>query len=145
METVIRAQSLHKSYGATVAVKDISFEVRRGEIFGVVGPNGAGKTTTVECLTGMRRPDSGRAEVLGLDPVTGGDELRGRIGVQLQQAALPDRLKVGEARGILLDYREYEDMVHVWPLFTLPESNRALAQIVAAVGEHDGGARTSSP
>ncbi len=97
MESVIRVESLSKAYGATVAVEDVSFEVRRGEIFGVVGPNGAGKTTTIECLTGMRAPDSGTAEVLGLDPVKGGDALRRRIGVQLQQAALPDRLKVREA------------------------------------------------
>lgn len=97
METVIRAENLRKSYGTTVAVEDVSFEVRRGEIFGVVGPNGAGKTTTVECLTGMRRPDSGGVEVLGLDPFKEIDDLQGRIGVQLQQAALPDRLKVGEA------------------------------------------------
>lgn len=120
METVIRAQSLHKSYGATVAVKDISFEVRRGEIFGVVGPNGAGKTTTVECLTGMRRPDSGRAEVLGLDPVKGGDELRGRIGVQLQQAALPDRLKVGEALVLYSSFYDspvdWRELMHHWGL-----------------------------
>lgn len=97
METVIRADRLHKAYGETVAVEEVSFEVGRGEIFGVVGPNGAGKTTTIECLTGMRTPDSGTAEVLSLDPVKGGDALRRRIGVQLQQAALPDRLKVREA------------------------------------------------
>lgn len=97
MEKVIRVDRLSKFYGATVAVEEVSFEVRRGEIFGVVGPNGAGKTTTIECLTGMRAPDSGTAEVLGLDPVKGGDALRRRIGVQLQQAALPDRLKVREA------------------------------------------------
>lgn len=97
MQTVIRAQNLRKSYGTTVAVEDVTFKVRRGEIFGVVGPNGAGKTTTVECLTGMRRPDAGTAEVLGFDPAKGDDELRRRVGVQLQQAALPDRLKVREA------------------------------------------------
>lgn len=97
METVILAENVRKTYGTTVAVGDVSFEVQRGEIFGVVGPNGAGKTTIVECLTGMRHPDSGTIEVLGLDPVKGGDRLRRRVGVQLQQAALPDRLKVSEA------------------------------------------------
>lgn len=111
METVIRAQSLRKSYGATVAVEDVSFEVRRGEIFGVVGPNGAGKTTTVECLTGMRRPDSGKVEVLGLDPIKGGDGLRRRIGVQLQRAALPDRLKVREALAL---YSSFYDSPADW-------------------------------
>lgn len=120
METVIRAENLSKSYGATVAAEDVSFKVRRGEIFGVVGPNGAGKTTTVECLTGMRRPDSGRAEVLGLDPVQGGDELRGRIGVQLQQAALPDRLKVREALALYSSFYDspvdWRELIHHWGL-----------------------------
>lgn len=82
-----------------------------------------------------------------LSPINGSLEGLGKITVFIgtHDVLLPDcrRLKArAEARGILLDYREYEDMVHVWPLFTLPESNRALAQIVAAVGEHDGGART---
>ncbi len=93
----IRVDHLRKSYGATVAVDDISFEVQPGEIFGLVGPNGAGKTTTVECLVGLRRPDSGRLSVLGLDPRSQERQLRQRIGVQLQQAALPDDLKVWEA------------------------------------------------
>lgn len=97
MESVIKVNGLRKSYGETVALDGVSFEVGRGEIFGVVGPNRAGKTTMVECLTGMRRPDSGKIEVLGLDPSESGDELRRRVGVQLQQAALPERLKAREA------------------------------------------------
>jgi ABC-2 type transport system ATP-binding protein len=80
-----------------VAVEDVSFEVSEGEIFGLLGPNGAGKTTTVECLQGLRRPDGGRLRVLGLDPHTQGSELRGRVGGQLQESALPDRMKVWEA------------------------------------------------
>jgi len=75
----------------------VSFVVRPGEIFGVLGPNGAGKTTTVECLAGLRRPDRGRVRVLGMDPERHGSELRQRIGLQLQQAALPERIKVWEA------------------------------------------------
>ncbi|MGI8648815.1 MAG: ABC transporter ATP-binding protein [Rubrobacter sp.] len=106
MESVIRADGLRKRYGNTVAVDDVSFEVGRGEIFGVVGPNGAGKTTTVECLTGMRKPDSGTVEVLGLDPSRHGDELRRRIGIQLQQAALPERLKVREALELYSSFYE---------------------------------------
>ncbi len=94
---VIRVEHLHKSYGRTVAVDDISFEVWPGEIFGLVGPNGAGKTTTVECLAGLRRPDGGSLSVLGLDPARQERQLRQRIGVQLQQAALPEDIKVWEA------------------------------------------------
>ncbi len=97
MTPVIQVEHLHKSYGTTVAVDDISFEVQPGEIFGLVGPNGAGKTTTVECLSGLRRPDSGRLSILGLDPVRQERQLRQRIGVQLQQAALPEDIKVWEA------------------------------------------------
>ena len=64
----IQVENLKKSYGVSVAVERISFEMQRGEVFGIVGPNGAGKTTTVECLSGLRKPDSGTVRVLGLDP-----------------------------------------------------------------------------
>jgi ABC-type multidrug transport system ATPase subunit len=63
---VIAVEHLHKAYGATVAVDDVSFSVRAGEIFGVLGRTGAGKTTTVECLSGLRVPDGGRLEVRGV-------------------------------------------------------------------------------
>ena len=71
--------------------------MRRGELFGLLGTNGAGKTTTVEILQGLRRPSAGSVSVLGLDPPSAGDRLRRRIGSQLQDAALPDRMRVGEA------------------------------------------------
>jgi ABC-2 type transport system ATP-binding protein len=98
--TAISIDRLHKSYGDLRAVDGVSFEVSPGEIFGMVGPNGAGKTTTIECLEGLRRPDEGRLSVLGLDPQRQGYELRERIGVQLQESALPDRLKVREVMGL---------------------------------------------
>jgi len=97
---VIAVDHLHKSYGNVRAVDGVSFEVSPGEIFGMVGPNGAGKTTAIECLEGLRRPDEGRLSVLGLDPQRQGYELRSRIGVQLQESSLPDRLKVREAMGL---------------------------------------------
>ena len=93
----ILVENLRKSYGSTLAVDDVSFQVRRGEIFGLLGPNGAGKTTTVECLQGLRRPDRGTVRVLGLDPQTQGLELRRRIGSQLQDSGLPARMRVSEA------------------------------------------------
>ena len=65
---VIEVKELRKAYGSRVAVDGVSLEVSKGEIFGLLGPNGAGKTTTVECIQGLRRPDSGRLRVLGLDP-----------------------------------------------------------------------------
>jgi ABC-2 type transport system ATP-binding protein len=97
MATVIDVSGLHKTYGAKVAVDDVSFTVGPGEIFGILGPNGAGKTTTVECLQGLREPNGGSMRVLGLDPTTQAHELRQRIGSQLQDSALPGRLRVGEA------------------------------------------------
>jgi ABC-2 type transport system ATP-binding protein len=95
--SVIEVDNLRKRYGSHVAVEDVSFQVHQGEIFGLLGRNGAGKTTTVECLQGLRRADGGRVRVLGLDPQRQTQQLRRRIGCQLQEAALPDRLKVWEA------------------------------------------------
>ena len=97
MSTVVSVQGLGKSYGNVEAVADVSFEVESGEIFGILGPNGAGKTTTVECLQGLRPFDRGRVSVLGLDPAREAPELSRRIGSQLQESALPERIKVWEA------------------------------------------------
>jgi ABC-2 type transport system ATP-binding protein len=97
MAPIIAVENLRKTYGATVAVDDISFEVSEGEIFGMLGPNGAGKTTTVEILQALRQPDSGSISVLGYDPRHEATALRWQIGSQLQESALPDRMKVWEA------------------------------------------------
>lgn len=94
---VIEVENLRKRYGETRAVDDVSFAVERGEIFGILGPNGAGKTTTVECIEALREPDSGAISVLGLDPRRDRTELRARLGAQLQQSALPEKLRVAEA------------------------------------------------
>jgi len=94
---VIEVSGLHKEYGPKVAVDDVSFTVRAGEIFGILGPNGAGKTTTVECVVGLRKPDRGQVSVLGLDPQRDHGELRELVGVQLQDGQLPDKLRVKEA------------------------------------------------
>jgi ABC-2 type transport system ATP-binding protein len=104
MSVVIDVQGLRKTYGALVAVDGISFQVEAGEIFGIVGPNGAGKTTTVECLEAQRKPDGGTIRVLGLDPQRDGQQLRQRIGVQLQEASLPDRLRVWEALDLFASF-----------------------------------------
>ena len=94
---VIHVEGIRKTYGSTVAVDEVSFEVRPGEIFGLIGPNGAGKTTTMECVEGLRTPDRGRIAVLGLDPVRDARTLQERTGVQLQEAQLQKRIKVHEA------------------------------------------------
>src|SRR6202021_4250115 len=93
---VIQVSGIRKTYGSTVAVDEGSFEVNDGEIFGLIGPNGAGKTTTMECIEGLRTPDRGAISVLGLDPFNDVYQLKERIGVQLHQAQLKKRIKVGE-------------------------------------------------
>jgi len=97
MHPVIQVSGVRKSYGSTVAVAEVSFDVHHGEIFGLIGPNGAGKTTTMECIEGLRTPDRGSISVLGLDPFRQVYKLQDRIGVQLQQAQLQKRIKVWEA------------------------------------------------
>src|SRR5271156_2713224 len=94
---VIQVSGIRKTYGRTVAVDEVSFEVNGGDIFGLIGPNGAGKTTTMECVEGIRKPDRGAISVLGLDPFRQVYRLQDRIGVQLQQAQLQKRIKVWEA------------------------------------------------
>src|SRR5512135_3616478 len=97
MDSIVQVEGLRKTYGATVAVDEISFTVSKGEIFGMVGPNGAGKTTTIECLEGLRKADRGTIRVLGLDPQRDAQALRERVGMQLQQSNLPERMRVWEA------------------------------------------------
>ena len=119
MDPVIRVSGCRKTYGSTVAVDEVSFEVYDGEIFGLIGPNGAGKTTTMECVEGLRKPDRGAISVLGLDPVRDVYRLQERIGVQLQQAQLQKRIKVWEA-------------VHLWAsLYRRPpaDGDRLLDQL----------------
>ncbi|MFC3450398.1 ABC transporter ATP-binding protein [Amycolatopsis speibonae] len=94
---LIEVTNLRKTYGEHVAVDDVSFHVEQGEIFGILGTNGAGKTTTVECLQGLRTPDSGSVSVLGLDPKADHAALKQRLGSQLQESRLPEKLKVQEA------------------------------------------------
>jgi ABC-2 type transport system ATP-binding protein len=93
----ISVENLHKSYGEVEAVRGIDLEVKTGEVFGLLGPNGAGKTTTLEILEGLRPRTSGAVSVLGLDPESQSNEIKGRIGVCLQATNLPDKMKVHEA------------------------------------------------
>jgi ABC-2 type transport system ATP-binding protein len=120
MTSIIEVKNLRKTYDKTVAVDDISFEVAEGEIFGLLGPNGAGKTTTVECLQALRHPDSGSLRVLGLDPITDATTLRRRIGSQLQESALPDRIKVWEALDLFASVTpealDWHELLEQWGL-----------------------------
>ena len=120
MNAIIQVQNLRKTYRDVVAVDDISFEVNEGEIFGLLGPNGAGKTTAVECLQGLRHPDSGKISVLGLDPITQAQLVRKQIGSQLQESSLPDRIKVWEALDLFSassqTTSEWQNLLEKWGL-----------------------------
>jgi ABC-2 type transport system ATP-binding protein len=98
METdVVMVKDFRKVYGNQVAAAGISFVANQGEIFGLLGPNGAGKTTTLECLEGLRKPDSGELRVLGIDPMRDPRKLSRVIGVQLQTSGLPANMTVQES------------------------------------------------
>ena len=131
MREVIEAQGLGKNYGPLIAVKDVSFEVAEGEIFGFLGPNGAGKTTIVECLQGLRQADSGKLRVLGFDPRTEKQALRRHIGSQLQESALPDRIKVWEALDLFNSFipggRDWKVLMEQWDL--VPKRNASFGSL----------------
>jgi ABC-2 type transport system ATP-binding protein len=123
---VVHVEGIRKHYGRTVAVDDVSFDVRQGEIFGLIGPNGAGKTTTMECVEGLRSPDRGTIAVLGLDPVRDVYRLQDRIGVQLQEAQLQKRIKVREAVDLWASlYRKSVDAGHLLEQLGLVEKQNA--------------------
>jgi ABC-2 type transport system ATP-binding protein len=103
-EIVISVKDFRKSYGSTIAVAGISFQVQRGEIYGLLGPNGAGKTTTLECLEGIRRPDAGEMRIMDVDPSHEPRKLRNLIGVQLQTSSLPPNMTVAEAMKFFCAY-----------------------------------------
>jgi ABC-2 type transport system ATP-binding protein len=120
MNPIIEVKNLQKAYGRTQAVADVSLTVQPGEIFGMVGPNGAGKTTTIESIIGLRKPDGGSVSVLGMNPQAEPKKVGNRIGVQLQQAALPDRMKVWEALDLYASFYErtvpWEPLLETWGL-----------------------------
>jgi len=122
MSPVIEVRQLHKRYGETVAVDDISFEVQQGEIFGILGPNGAGKTTTVEILEGFRQRTEGQVSVLGHDPATAGGAWRDRVGVVLQESEPEPGLSVRECLAMTAGfYRAPRDIDETIALVGLTE------------------------
>jgi len=132
VDVVVEVEHLRKVYGhRVVAVDDVSFAVRRGEIFGLLGSNGAGKTTTVECVQGLRTPTAGRVRVLGLDPREHAAELRGRVGCQLQESRLPDHLRVWEALDLFASLAPrpvaWEPLLEQWGL--LEKRNATFASL----------------
>jgi ABC-2 type transport system ATP-binding protein len=103
---IVQVNDLHKAYGGRPVVDGVSFGVEEGEIFGILGPNGAGKTTTVECVEGLRIPDSGTVRVAGLDPVADHEEVTRLLGAQLQESQLQPKLTVREALELYSSFYE---------------------------------------
>jgi len=124
--SAISVRDLRKSYGTEEALRGISFEIEKGEVFGLLGPNGAGKTTTIEILEGYRRRDGGDVEVLGFDPGRAGSAFRERIGVVLQQSQLWPNLTVAETHRMFAGYYEHpRDVDEVIVLVGLAEKQDA--------------------
>lgn len=120
MDSVITVNNLRKTYGNYVAVNNISFNVERGEIFGVAGPNGAGKSSMVETVMGLRERNGGTVSVLGLDPKTQRSTVAQQVGIQLQSAELPQRMKVWEALDLYSSFYDktvpWEPLLDTWGL-----------------------------
>ena len=96
MNVAIEAEQLTKGIGGRNIINQLSFTIRKGEVFGLLGPNGAGKTTTIETLLGIKRPDQGSAKILGFDPRKQRREVFERVGVQLQSSSYQNNIRVGE-------------------------------------------------
>jgi ABC-2 type transport system ATP-binding protein len=124
-DSVIQVENFRKTYGDFVAVDGISFDVQRGEIFGLLGPNGAGKTTTLESLEGLRAPDGGTLQVMGVDPTRQSRKLRNLIGVQLQTSGLPDSITVDEAMKFFCAYHDAAPRYDLLDRLGLAEKRRA--------------------
>ncbi len=122
---LIKVSNLRKAYGAFVAVDGIGFEVQRGEIFGLLGPNGAGKTTTLECLEGLRQPDSGTLAVAGVDPSKESRKLRQVIGVQLQSSGMPEAMTPEEAMKFFCAYHSVKPRFDLLDRFGLTAKRQA--------------------
>jgi ABC-2 type transport system ATP-binding protein len=146
----VRCNELHKRYGDVVAVDGLSLTVQRGECFGLLGPNGAGKTTTIEILEGLLDPDTGDVEVLGLTWRRNAAELRQRLGIQLQETQLADKLTVAETLRLFRAFyhrgRTVEELLRIVELEGKRDSwvnklsggqRQRLALACALVGEPD--------
>jgi ABC-2 type transport system ATP-binding protein len=129
---LVSVSNVIKSYGDVQALRGISFEIQKGEVFGLLGPNGAGKTTTIEILVGLRLPDGGSVRVCGLDPTRESEELKERIGAQLQGTVLPDKMTVEEALWLFASF--YKSSVPIGSLlesFGLTEKRKVYFDVLS--------------
>ena len=134
MEQAVQVENLVKRFGSFTAVDGVTFDVDRGEVFGILGPNGAGKTTTLEIIESLQKPTEGRVSVLGLDVQSNAAEVKARIGVQLQDSAYYDYLNLKEILALLGSF--YPNQV---PPKTLLEQVGLLDKAASRMGELSGG------
>jgi ABC-2 type transport system ATP-binding protein len=123
--SIVEVNNFMKSYDDFIAVDNISFNVKEGEIFGLLGPNGAGKTSTLECLEGLREPDGGKVSVAGLTPTTEFHKLKNLIGVQLQSASMPESITPVEAIKLFSAYHNVEPRLDLLDRLGLEEKKDA--------------------
>ena len=131
-EVVLSVRNFRKTYGSLTAVDDLNFEVQRGEIYGLLGPNGAGKTSTLESLEGLRKPDGGSLNILGVDPVRQPQKLRNLIGVQLQSSGLPPMMTVEEAMQFFCAYHGVPARTDLLERLNLVEKRRGQFSLLSA-------------
>jgi len=126
MATTISLDNVVKRYGKLIAVNGVSFDVKEGEIFGLVGPNGAGKTTLIELIEGLRFSDSGYISVFGLDPLKDGSKLKEIMGAQLQATSIYERIRVREAMELFASfYPKTVDIDELLHIFSLTEKSKS--------------------
>ncbi|MEE2656121.1 MAG: ABC transporter ATP-binding protein [Chloroflexota bacterium] len=130
-DAVIQVRGLVKRFGALTAVSGVSFDVKRGEIFGILGPNGAGKTTMLECIEGLLKPDDGETSILGMNTIEHPEQVKDRVGVQLQSSAYFDRLTLTE----ILDLfgQMYSRRVEPEKLLKMVELSEKASDVVKAL------------
>ncbi|RGD74573.1 ABC transporter ATP-binding protein [Anaerofustis stercorihominis] len=121
MKKTIEVKNLSKSYQGVSVVKNLSFDVKRGEVFGLLGANGAGKSTTIECILGTRSMDSGSAFILGMSPKTERKKIFEQVGVQFQETNYPDKIKIWElceeTENLYNDTKDYNSLLKEFGLY----------------------------
>lgn len=136
MNKIIEVEGLTKKYDDLVAIKDVTFEIEEGEIFGLLGPNGAGKTTTIEIMEGLRKPDAGSVRINGFNPQGRNQELKEILGVQLQAMSIFPNIKVKEVLSLFACfYKNHVDIEELLELFSLKEKGGAFVKNLSG-GEH---------
>jgi ABC-2 type transport system ATP-binding protein len=125
MENAFTVKGLRKTYGSVVAVDNLDLEIRKGEVFGLLGHNGAGKSTAIECILGVKTPDSGTIELLKMNPVKDRKQLFEKVGVQFQSSNFPDKITVQEICELTHSlYKNSKDWKRLLEIFELESKKK---------------------